>query len=292
MLKIDSPLVTIIITTYNHANYLSKSIQSVINQSYSNFEIIIIDDGSTDNTKQVISNFPNIIYFYQTNSGLSSARNSGINLAKGKYIIFLDADDWLFPKAIETNLKYHQNNTSLAFVSGNHFKFFINDNSIVTYKVVVESDHYLHFLKSNYVGMHATVMYNQEILKEYTFDQTLRTCEDYDMYLKISKKHLVLHHSEFIAAYRLHSSNMSANYLQMLKDALKVLNRHSVNLDTHIEKKHYRKGRKNWIEYYTNLFYWQKIRKEKKATNDELMILIKHNPKLYFRYIYHFLFNR
>lgn len=287
-----SPLVTIVITTYNHANYLPKSIQSALNQTYLNYEILVIDDGSTDNTKEIINNYPNVIYFFQKNNGLSSARNTGISLAKGKYILFLDADDWLFPSAVEINLKYHLKDDKLAFVSGNHFKVYINDNSLVFYDVVVDKEHYLQFLKANYIGMHASVLYNLNILKEFSFDESLRTCEDYDMYLKISKMHLVYHHSEFIAAYRLHSANMSTNYIQMLRDALKVLDKQLAGLKTDREIKYYRLGRKKWIEFYTNAFYWQKLRKEKKANRDELIFLIKHNPKLYIRYIYNYIRKR
>jgi len=292
MVTAVSPLVSIIITTYNHANYLSKAIQSALNQTYQSCEVIVIDDGSTDNTKEVIENFPDVVYFYQSNKGLAIARNTGLNLSKGKFILFLDADDWLYPRAIEINLKYLLKNDKLAFVSGNHFKVFINDNSILSYNVQVKEDHYLHFLKGNYVGMHATVMYNKKILKDFSFDQSLRTCEDYDMYLKIACIHPVLHHSELIAAYRLHSFNMSINYKQMLKDALTVLNRQLPAIKSYRELKYYKEGRRRWIDTYTKALYWRKLRKDKKADKEEILFLLKYNPNLFFRYIYNYVRNR
>ena len=89
--------VSIIIPAYNCEKYIFECLESVINQTYSNLEIIIIDDGSTDNTSEICQRFEKIdnriIYTWQENSGVSKARNKGIDLAKGKYIVFIDADD-------------------------------------------------------------------------------------------------------------------------------------------------------------------------------------------------------
>jgi len=292
MLPQKSPEVSIIITTYNHAQYISKAIKSTLNQTFLNIEVIVVDDGSTDNTKEIVLSFPQVIYHYQNNKGLSNARNTGLNLARCKYILFLDADDWLYPSAIETNLKYHLKNDQLGFVSGNHFKIFINDSYMLYYDVVVESDHYLHLLKGNYIGMHATVMYNSNILKQYSFDQTLKTCEDYDLYLKVAKNHPVLHHGQIIAAYRLHTYNMSVNYSQMLKDALLVLKRQYISLTTDEERRYYREGRKKWVDYYTKTLYWQKLRINRKVDKKDVLFLLKYNPNLFFRYVLNYLVNR
>lgn len=88
------PLVSIIIPTYNRGKYIDKAINSVKNQTYSNFEIIVIDDGSTDNTKEIIDQFEGIIYLKQTNQGSASARNKGLSIAKGEFICTLDSDDY------------------------------------------------------------------------------------------------------------------------------------------------------------------------------------------------------
>jgi len=96
------PLISIIIPTYNYGEYLSKAIQSVLAQN-ENCELIIIDDGSTDNTQEIIKNNyddSKLSYIYQENAGVSSARNHGISIAKGDYLLFLDADDSLLPNAI------------------------------------------------------------------------------------------------------------------------------------------------------------------------------------------------
>ena len=97
--------VSIIIPTYNYATYLPTAVQSCLNQTYKSIEIIVVDDGSTDGTKDVVKEFnDSVIYFYQKNSGVSAARNKGLELAKGDYLAFLDSDDYLTNNSIEIKL--------------------------------------------------------------------------------------------------------------------------------------------------------------------------------------------
>lgn len=96
-----SPKVSIIIPTYNYGKYLSKAISTCLEQTYKNLEIIVVDDGSTDDTREVVAAFPDIIYIYQENQGVSVARNTGLQTAKGHYVAFLDADDYLLANSIE-----------------------------------------------------------------------------------------------------------------------------------------------------------------------------------------------
>jgi glycosyltransferase involved in cell wall biosynthesis len=103
--KTETPLVSIIIPTYNYAGYLPRAIQSCLDQSYKFLEIIVIDDGSTDNTKEIAESYgKRIIYIRQENAGVSSARNRGLEEATGHCIAFLDADDYLREDAIEVRL--------------------------------------------------------------------------------------------------------------------------------------------------------------------------------------------
>src|SRR5688500_2053614 len=104
--NVKKGLVSVVIPCYNHGAYLPEAVASVQSQNYPSLEIIVIDDGSTDNTKAVAAGLTGITYFYQPNQGLSAARNAGIRHSKGEFLLFLDADDWLLPEAIETNVKY------------------------------------------------------------------------------------------------------------------------------------------------------------------------------------------
>ena len=118
------PLVSVIIPCYNHGRYLANAIESVLTQNYDRIEIIVIDDGSVDDTAMVAKKYDQVIYYYQTNQGLSASRNRGIELSKGDFIVFLDADDWLLPNAIQLNLQKLQQHPEAALVSGAHIFYY------------------------------------------------------------------------------------------------------------------------------------------------------------------------
>jgi glycosyltransferase involved in cell wall biosynthesis len=101
----NTPLVSVVIPSYNCAKYVGEAIESVFNQTYSNYEIIVIDDGSTDNTREVLEKYHDRVhYVYQKNQGVSVARNHGIELAQGEFVAFLDADDYFFPDKLEAQM--------------------------------------------------------------------------------------------------------------------------------------------------------------------------------------------
>ena len=278
-----TPLVSVIIPCYNHGRYLPEAFASIWQQAYPAIEVIVVDDGSVDNTKEVTQNTPHVTYIYQSNQGLSAARNTGIKNSHGEYLVFLDADDWLLPGAIATNVEYLQQNEHLAFVSGTHDKVF-EDGRIIEEVQEVKGDYYCHLLRGNYIGMHATVMYRRWVFEKFQYDTSQRNCEDYDLYLKIARKHPVLHHTQKIAAYRFHSSNMSGNIPAMLHGVLKVLKRQEGVLENEAEKKAYKEGQSIWKEYYCNQLY-QAIRSGKAHANQKnCLTLLKYKPLHLLRY--------
>jgi glycosyltransferase involved in cell wall biosynthesis len=110
-------VVSIIIPTYNYGIYLPTAIQSCLNQTYKSIEIIVVDDGSTDDTKDIVKDFnDSVIYFYQKNSGVSAARNKGLELAKGDYLAFLDSDDYLTNNSIEIKLDILKKHPDIGIV--------------------------------------------------------------------------------------------------------------------------------------------------------------------------------
>jgi len=111
----DHPLVSIIITSYNYGRYLSEAIESVLKQTYQNIEIIVVDDGSTDNTKNIAKRYP-VRYFYQANQGVATARNNGIKRSDGEFFLCLDADDKLLPDYIRKTVKVMMETPNIGFV--------------------------------------------------------------------------------------------------------------------------------------------------------------------------------
>jgi glycosyltransferase involved in cell wall biosynthesis len=287
--SIAPDLISVVIPCYNHGAYLAEAIKSIQAQTHPHIEILVVDDGSTDNTKEVACGFEKVRYIYQTNQGLSAARNTGIKHASGTYIMFSDADDWLLPDALETNLKLLQEHPDAAFVSGGHKKVAAFGQTIEEEAWPVTENHYLHLLQGNYIGMHGTVLYRAWAFEKVQYDTTLKACEDYDVYLKLARHHPVLHHTKTIAAYRFHSQNMSGNIPLMLETVLKVLQRQQPELQNEAEWASYQKGQQNWKDYYTGLLFKRLVSTFSKPhtplRRKEAETLSNYNKPLYIKYL-------
>lgn len=252
----SNPLVSVIITAYNHAKYLPDSINSVLIQTYKEIEVVVVDDGSTDDTEKVVADYSSVKYIKQQSKGLAAARNTGIFNSEGDFLAFLDADDLLYPNAIYGNLRYFKQHAECAFISGWHDRINENKKLIETYESPQPvSDHYNALLQGNYVGMHAAVMYRKEIFDYFLFDETLPACEDYDLYLRIARRYPVFSHAEKLAAYRIHDHNMSNNVSLMLRQAKKVLTRSYRSSKNPEAKMFFIQGKKNWSQYYAREIY-------------------------------------
>jgi len=280
------PLVSVIIPCYNHGKYLPDAIQSVYSQNHPQIEIIVVDDGSIDNTRSVCLEHPKVTYIYQQNSGLSAARNTGIKHSKGEYLVFLDADDWLLDKAVSNNLEVLLKDADIAFVSGGHQVCYEDNHHSKIVQYEVNENHYCRLLEGNYIGMHATVMYRRWVFDTFMFDTSLPYCEDYDLYLRIARKYKVSHHTKLIAAYRMHSNNMSANQSIMLQYTLLVLNKNEKDIQTQSEKESKNRGIAIWKNYYSfriyeHLQHQLYTKKKSKFYNTEIKTLRDNAPKLY-----------
>jgi glycosyltransferase involved in cell wall biosynthesis len=291
MERVAFPKVSVIITCYNHARFLAEAIESARRQTYPSVEIIVVNDGSTDGSREVAAAFTDVQYVYQTNAGLSAARNKGIEKSTGSYLVFLDADDYLYPDAVLANLKYLRKHPECAFVSGWHDKvdewlYPLEEQDELR---VIESKHYQHLLRGNYIGMHATVMYQRWAFDSIRFDTSLRACEDYDVYFKMAARYPVGCHAQRIAAYRIHGANMSSNILMMYNHVLKVCFRQWPMLESAEDRNAYRAGLRIWKGYYSaRLFHllWNDL--EKSTTwppSDQLFILATERPVKFLAFV-------
>jgi glycosyltransferase involved in cell wall biosynthesis len=223
------PLVSIIITGYNHARYLGEAIESALSQTYSCCEIVVVDDGSTDDTGLVVGRYPSVRSIAQTNQGLSAARNTGVRVSRGAYLIFLDADDRLLPGAVRAGLACLADHPEAALAYGHH-RFIAEDGSLLNEypPEPLAENPYLALLKRNFIAMHGTVIYPRTTLETVgLFDRSLASCEDYDLYLRVARHRQIAQHAEVVAEYRFHGGNMSHNAARMLATALTVLNSQS-----------------------------------------------------------------
>ena len=282
-------LVSVIIPCYNQGIYLAKAIESILSQSYQNFEIIVVDDGSTDHTKQVAQKYPLAKYIYQSNQGVSAARNNGIKNSSGELIVFLDADDWLLPDAFFININYLIQNPEAAFVSGAHELFYQPENKTWLVRKEVKENHYCRLLEGNYIGLPAVAMYQRWVFDEFQFDTSLDYCEDYDLCLQIARKYPVIHHTELIAIYNFREDSVSSNILKMLKYALLVLENQKSFVLNKAEEECLQKGINNWKGYYSKKIYnnllYQFYNLNLQVNKEELEALKENDPNLYVKFI-------
>ena len=247
-------LVSVIIPCYNHAHFLEQAIESVLAQSYSDFEIIVVDDGSTDNTTEVVRRHSPVRYVYQENAGLSSARNTGLWHSRGKFLVFLDADDRLLPHALETGVDCIRERPECAFVSG-RCRVIDSNGAILTSprQLWVENEHYLKLLQGgSYIWCPATVLYQRRIFDfVHGFNVALSPAADYELYLRVTRDFPVYSHKQVIAEYRQHHLSMSRDVLAMERAALAA---HDAQWDFAKANSRYREaydaGRRFWQNDY------------------------------------------
>jgi len=123
-----SPLVSVIIPTYNRAQYICEAVKSVLRQTFSDFELIVVDDGSVDNTKEILTPYLGIVkYIYQNNSGIAAARNAGIEMSRGEFIAFLDSDDLWVRDKLQLQVHLLRQQSKLAMVYADYCIF---DNNL------------------------------------------------------------------------------------------------------------------------------------------------------------------
>ncbi|MDB9372549.1 glycosyltransferase family 2 protein [Nodularia sphaerocarpa] len=124
------PLVTVIIPVYNYANYIAATLDSVFAQTYRPIEVIVVDDGSTDNSAEIVRAYPEVQYFYQSNQGVSVARNVAIAAAKGEFLAFLDADDLWKPDKLSLQIAYMLENPDIGITGTKSINFLESDTQL------------------------------------------------------------------------------------------------------------------------------------------------------------------
>jgi len=247
----EDTLVSVIIPCYNQGRFLRQAIHSALTQTYKKVELIVVDDGSSDDIRTICEEYDLINYVRVERVGLSAARNIGVMHSRGSYVLFLDADDVLYPNAIELNLFYFRTYKWAVFVSGGHDRIDTEGNLLQqTASIQKIGDNYKALLQGNYIGMQGTVLYRRELFFAFHFDPKLKACEDYDLNLRISRHYSSVSHTNKIAGYRLHDSNMSKDRGMMYDMAIKVLQRQQPALQRPDEKNDYQLGLLYWKNYY------------------------------------------
>jgi glycosyltransferase involved in cell wall biosynthesis/SAM-dependent methyltransferase len=255
--------VSIIIPTYNRNHFLCEAINSVLNQTFKDYEIIVVDDGSTDNTREVLERYGSRIqYIYQKNSGRAQARNAGIRMAKAEYIAFLDDDDIWLPNKLEKQIAFLDAHPDIGLVHS--FTEVINENG---YLLIKETKNHLKFYKKamclgyTYEALSrmcmmftSTVVVRKDCLDEAElFDPDIPAFEDWDFYLRFVLKYCIGTIPESLVMYREHEKRTpvksfiegriktSLKHLELIKssDNFSCQDKIKYNFFVHLARTHY-----------------------------------------------------
>jgi glycosyltransferase involved in cell wall biosynthesis len=211
-------MVSLIITTYNYAQYVERAIRSALDQSLSSdqYEIIVVNDCSTDGTKSVLENFEKDarIFNLEENLGLSGARNFGIKKAKGQFVAFLDADDYLHKETLRLQKLFLEENNSLDAVS-------------VDYYLVDERGKHIEHVNAAEKPIACGVMFRKDFLYNIgLYDEQFRAREEEDLRIRWTDKYNVYNIILPMYRYRMHDNNLTKNESAMQEGAIKLQEKH------------------------------------------------------------------
>ena len=242
----NNPKVSIIVPCYNQAQYLSEALQSVLDQTYENWECIIVNDGSPDNTKEVAQEWvkkdSRFIYLYKENGGLSSARNAGIAIADGEFIQFLDCDDIIEEKKLEAQIKHLENNLDVN-ISVSGFRYFNYDKNNIR---ILGRNNFIHevvfnrydkdvkevFNIQNPMVISAPLFRKRDIEVIGFFNERLNALEDWDFNFRCALNDFSFEHIGYSqntkTLIRLHNNSMMSNSKEINKQVL-IFREHITN---------------------------------------------------------------
>jgi glycosyltransferase involved in cell wall biosynthesis len=230
-----TPRVSVIVPAYNAAGYLPHAIDSVLAQTYQDWEIVIVDDGSTDHTRAVVDSCrprlqDKLQYIHQPNRGLPAARNAGIRAARGEFIALLDADDVWLPQRLERSVPIMDADRGAGLVHARVVR--IDARGSITGQLKVEPKYLSGRIARHIYTRRAhivcpTVMFRKSCLETAGwFDEAMQATEDRDLWFRIALRYKVAYINEVLAYYRLSPSSMTSNLDRLLKGQLYFVAKH------------------------------------------------------------------
>lgn len=245
------PLVSVIVPCYNQAHYLPEALNSVMMQTYSNWECIIVNDGSTDDTEQVAHGWEKkdgrFKYIKKENGGLSSARNAGLKVAAGEYIQLLDADDLLELDKLKCQMNYLQDNVGKVDILVSGYRYFYDDDDLhglqifgpnnFLPEVAVDQNDKKDLLKlfarTNPMVVSAPLYCHSVFQRIGNFDESLGALEDWDLHFRCAVNGIIFQHSGYLpeskTLIRIHKRSMSADRRNMVRNLRKFQQKHKEN---------------------------------------------------------------
>lgn len=230
----QAPLVSVVVPVYNGAKYLRDACDSVLSQTYHPLELILVDDGSTDDSPRIIASYGDrVVSIRQDNGGVSAARNAGIQAARGVFLAFLDQDDWWLAEKIEKQVALFQTDMSLGLVHGGVLQYGESAGAFVdpVYPTHLSSrlqGHCYHQLLLGNAVFNSSVMVRKAALADsglFNLEMAGNTVQDYDLWLRIARHYPFGYIAEPLTVLRLHGEQGTWNRQAMLGDELRLLER-------------------------------------------------------------------
>lgn len=223
--------VSVIIPTYNGGRYLGKTLESLFSQSYTSFDVWVVDDGSDESLTDILTPYKDMLhYIYKKNTGPASTRNVGIKLSKGEYIAFLDHDDVWHPDKLAVQVEIMDKHPACGLVYA--YPVLINaDGDLIPNEHQQDcpsGDVLKDFIKENRVISFSTAIIRRSVIDDVGYlDESMEvtTCDDYDMWLRIAARYEVMYSPGDLVYYRLHENNLVKNYEQNMNAHVHVLNK-------------------------------------------------------------------
>jgi glycosyltransferase involved in cell wall biosynthesis len=246
---VRKPRVSVVIPCYRQSHFLTDSISSVLRQDYAELEVVVVDDESPDNTEEVVRRLPGVIYIRQAHGGLAAARNAGLKVSSGEFVIFLDADDRLVPGAISAGMSQFSENADYGLVAGQFRLIGLNGHVLARpRRCVRNAEQYLQMVADYFVGPPGAIILRRMALDVVgAFDPSINQAADYDMALRIARQFPVCVHDQLVLEYRKHGANMSADPASMLMTTMTALGRQWTYVRlTREGREAYRSGVRHW----------------------------------------------
>lgn len=217
-------LVSVVIPAYNSAMYIRQTLESVLNQTYPHIEIIVVDDGSTDNTMQILHEYGDKVKpISQNNQGSAVARNAGVQAAKGEWIAFIDSDDTWKPEKVEVQLnlagKYQWSHTDYVFFGEGQSGQLKSTDTSPKYGDEV----FTQLVVENFIGTSTVMIRRQVFLDSHGFDPAQKAIQDWELWLQLAAKYPLGYIDQVLSGYRVHPNSISRQARKTLPMHLKVI---------------------------------------------------------------------
>jgi len=282
-MSVEATAVCVVIPCYNHAHFLGEAIASALAQTHGARRIVVVDDGSTDGTVEVATRY-GVRCLRQPNRGLPAARNAGLSVADEPYVVFLDADDRLLPGALAAGVAALAPRPEAAFAVGRNRRIDVEGRPLPSpSRPRVDADHYTSLVRRCWITMPAAVTYRRSaLLAVGGFDETFRHAEDYELYLRLTRRYPIVDHHEEVAEYRQHGDSLSRNAESMLVATLRGLRGHRPGRRATPEHRAAYRARENAVWYFDRLL--DKIRADLRArrwraAGHGLLVFGRHLPQ-------------